>query len=322
MAKLRAAIALLFLVFAGTPSLAQTYPDRPIHLIVPFAAGGLVDVLARMLGEELSKAFAQPIIIENRPGAGGNVGADAVAKAAPDGYTLLMTSAGIQSINQFLYKSMPFDPEKAFAPVSLVADMPMLVLVRSSTEIKSLQDLIANAKANPGKLNFGSAGIGTTGHLGQALLAHAAGITLSHVPYRGAGPAVNDLVAGHIQGTVDNPPLVLPHIKAGTLTALAVASPRRLPVLPDVPTAAEAGLPSWEVSSWFGVAAPAGTPPAIIRRLQSEIAQALLKSTVRQLFAESGMQGSGNTSEEFGRFIRDERAKWAEVVRIAGIQPN
>ena len=184
-----------------------------------------------MLGEELSKAFAQPIIIENRPGAGGNVGADAVAKAAPDGYALLMTSAGIQSINQFLYKSMPFDPEKAFAPISLVADMPMLVLVRSSTEIKSLQDLIANAKANPGKLNFGSAGIGTTGHLGQALLAHAAGITLSHVPYRGAGPAVNDLVAGHIQGTVDNPPLVLPHIKAGTLTALAVASTKRLPVL-------------------------------------------------------------------------------------------
>lgn len=322
MTRLRAAIALLFLTFSSAPSLAQTYPDRPIHLIVPFAAGGLVDVLARMLGEELAKTFAQPVIIENKTGAGGNVGADVVAKAAPDGYTLLMTSAGIQSINQFLYKSMPFDAEKAFAPVSLVADMPMLVLVRSSTDIKSLKDLIANAKANPGKLNFGSAGIGTTGHLGQVLLAHAADIKLAHVPYRGAGPAVNDLVAGHIQGTVDNPPLVLPHIKSGTLTALAVASTKRLPVLPDVPTAAEAGLPNWEVSSWFGVAAPAGTSPEIIRRLQSEIAQALQKPTVRKLFADSGMQGIGNSPEEFGRFIRDERTKWAEVVRVAGIEPN
>jgi len=187
----------------------------------------LVDVLARAVGEEMSKSLGQPVIIENKPGAGGNLGAEQVARAAPDGYTLMMTSPGIQSINQFLYKSMPFDPETAFLPISLFADMPMLVVVHPKTNIKTLKEFVDAAKANPTKLNFGSAGIGTTGHLGQALLVSVAGVQVTHAPYRGAAPAVNDLIAGHLDGVVDNPPLVIPHIKAGTIVPLAVAATQR-----------------------------------------------------------------------------------------------
>src|SRR5262245_9470439 len=241
-------------------ALAQAYPNRPIRMIAPFPAGGLVDVLARALGDELAKSLGQPIIVENKPGAGGNLGADLVAKAAPDGYTLLMTSPGIQSINQFLYKSMPFEPESAFVPISLVADMPMLVVVHPKVPVKTLRELIHFARANPGKLNFGSAGVGTTGHLGQALLTHVAKINLTHIPYRGAAPSVTDLIAGQIDGVVDNPPTVMPHIRAGTIIPLALAAKERLSVLPDLPTSLEAGLPAWQASSWFGVVAPAGTP--------------------------------------------------------------
>jgi tripartite-type tricarboxylate transporter receptor subunit TctC len=321
--RLRAFAALLTLLLAGTlPALAQGYPNRPVRIVVPFPAGGLADVLARAVSDELAKSLSQAVIIENKPGAGGNIGADLVAKASPDGYTLLLTSAGIPSINQFLYKSMPFDPETAFAPISLIADMPMLVIVHPKTGIKSLKELIAAATANPGKLNFGSAGIGTTGHLGQALLVHSANIKLGHVPYRGAAPAVNDLIAGHIDGVVDNPPIVLAHIRAGTITPLAVASRQRLAVLPDVPTSVEAGLPDWQMSSWFGLMAPAGTPPEIVDRLRSDTARALAQASVQRMMADSGMQAVGNTPDAFARYIRDERKKWGEVIRAANIEAN
>lgn len=301
---------------------AQTYPNRTITIIAPFPAGGLVDVLARAVGEEISKTLGQPVIVENKPGAGGNLGAELVAKAAPDGYTLLMTSPGIQSINQFLYKTMPFDPEAAFVPVSLVADMPMLVLVHPKTNIKTLKDLVATAKANPGKLNFGSAGVGTTGHLGQALLVHVGDMKISHVPYRGAAPAVNDLVAGHIDGVVDNPPIVIPHIKSGTITPLAVAAKERLSVLPDVPTSVEAGLPDWQASSWFGVMAPAGTPPDVVKRLQADVAKAVRQPSMQRFVTESGVKLVGNTPEEFAKIIRDERKKWGDIIKAANIQVN
>ena len=244
---------------------AQNYPDRPIKLIAPFPAGGLADVLARAVGDEMSKTLGQPVIVENRAGAGGNVGADAVAKAAPDGYTLLMTSAGILTANQFLYAQMPFNVETAFIPVSNVADMSMLVVVNPKVEAKSLKELVALAKAQPGKLNFGSPGIGTTGHLGLAMLMYAAEDRRSaHVPYRGAAPAVTDLIAGQIDGVVDNPPTVIAHIQSGKLRPLAVAAKQRMALLPDVPTAAEEGVANYEASSWFGIAAPAGTPPAVV----------------------------------------------------------
>jgi tripartite-type tricarboxylate transporter receptor subunit TctC len=298
---------------------AQTWPDRPVRIIAPFPAGGLVDVLARAVGDELAKALGQPVIVENKPGAGGNLGADLVAKASADGYTLMMTSPGIQSINQFLYKSMPFDPETAFVPISLVADMPMLVLVHPKTGIKTLKELVSAAKAAPNKLNFGSAGTGTTGHLGQALLVHVAEMKITHVPYRGAAPAVNDLIAGHIDGVVDNPPIVMAHIQSGAVVPLAVAGRKRLSVLPNVPTAEEAGLPAWQASSWFGLMAPAGTPQAIIDRLQVETAKAVRQPSMQRFVTESGLDLVGNTPAEFAKIIADERRKWGEIVKAAGI---
>ena len=224
------ALALCFAV----PAAAQTYPDRPIRLIAPFPAGGLADVLARAVGDEMAKALGQPIIVENRAGAGGNTGADAVAKSAPDGYTLLMASAGILTANPFIYATMPFDAETAFVPVSNVATMSMLVVVNPNVEAKTLGEFVALAKARPGKINFGSPGIGTTGHLGLAMLMYAAGINITHVPYRGAAPALTDLLAGQIDGVVDNPPTVLAHIHSGKLRPLALAAKQRLPLFPDM----------------------------------------------------------------------------------------
>jgi tripartite-type tricarboxylate transporter receptor subunit TctC len=313
---------LAFLAAVAPDASAQNYPDRPIRIIAPFPAGGLVDVLARAIGDEMAKSMGQPIIVENKPGAGGNIGADAVAKAPADGYTLLMTSPGILSINQFLYKTMPFDPETAFVPISLVADMPMLALVHPKTGIKTLSDFVATAKANPNKLNFGSAGVGTTGHLGQALLVHVAQVNVTHVPYRGAAPAVTDLIAGQIDGVVDNPPIVMAHIKAGTVTALAVAAKERLAVLPDIPTSVEAGLPDWQASSWFGIMAPAATPREILDRLHAEAVKAVKQPSMQRFITESGIKLVGNTPEEFSRLIIDERKKWGEIIKAANIQAN
>jgi tripartite-type tricarboxylate transporter receptor subunit TctC len=290
--------------------------------MAPFPAGGLADVLARAVGDELSRSLGQPVIVENRAGAGGNIGADAVAKSAPDGYTLLMTSAGILTANQFLYASMPFDPEKDFVTVSNVADMPMMVVVGPKVEAKTLADFVALARANPGKLNFGSPGIGTTGHLGLAMFMHAANIKLTHVPYRGAAPAITDLIAGQIDGVVDNPPTVLPHIESGKLRALAVAAKQRMTLLPDLPTAAEAGVPNYEASSWFGVVAPAGTPPAIVDRLHKAIAEALAKPAVRERFAKTGARLLGNSPDEFAQQIKADRKMWGEIIKSAGITPQ
>src|SRR5262245_1514761 len=298
---------------------AQTWPAKPIRLIAPFPAGGLVDVLARAVGEELAKTLGQPIVVENRPGAGGNIGADVVARAEPDGHTLLMTSPGIQSINQFLYRTMPFDPEQAFAPVSLVADMPMLVVVHPKVGTKTLAELIAMARAKPGTLTFGSAGVGTTGHLGLALLMHAAQIDVTHVPYRGAAPSVTDLIAGQIDGVVDNPPTVMPHIRAGTIMPLPGAAGQRMSAVPAVPTSAEAGLPGWEASSWFGVVAPAGTPPEIIRRLHEELAKAVRQPGMQRFTTQSGARMVATTPAEFTRLIGEERTKWGAIIKAAKI---
>ena len=313
--------ALIAACFMSAAS-AQNYPDRPIRLIAPFPAGGLADVLARAVGDEISKTLGQPVIVENRAGAGGNVGADAVAKAAPDGYTLLMSSAGILTANQFLYSKMPFDPEKDFIPVSIVADMPMMVVVNPKVEAKTLRELVAMARANPGKLNFGSPGIGTTGHLGLALMLHAAKVQITHVPYRGAAPAITDLVGGQIDGVVDNPPTVLPHINEGRLRALAVTAKQRLALLPDLPTTAEAGVANYEASSWFGIAVPAGTPPAVVARLHKEIVAALRQPAMAERFAKTGARLVGNSPEDFAKQIRAERVQWGEVIRAANIKAD
>jgi len=315
---LRLAAASAALPLVSQAATAQTYPDRLIKIIAPFPPGGLVDVLARALGDEMSKSLGKPVIVENKPGAGGDIGADVVAKATPDGYTLLMTSPGIQSINQFLYKSMPFDPDKAFAPISMVAEMSMVVVVHPKTGITTLKQLVDFAHAHPGKLTFGSAGIGTTGHLGLELLMYAGQMKFTHVPYKGAAPSITDLIGGQIDGVVDNPPTVLAHIKAGTITALAVAARQRLAVLPNVPTAAEAGLPGWEASSWFGLVAPAGTPAVIVERLHVEVTKAVNSPRIQAL-RDRGMRIVGDSPQEFGDLIVAERNKWGKIIKSAKI---
>ena len=315
-----AVFAIVLAACAALPAQAQSYPDRPIRLIAPFPAGGLADVLARAVGDEMSKTLGQPVIVENRAGAGGNTGADAVAKAAPDGYTLLMSSAGILTANPFLYASMQFNAETAFVPVSNVAEMPMLLVVHPKVEAKTLQEFVALARAQDGKLNFGSPGIGTTGHLGLAMFMHAAKVKITHVPYRGAAPAITDLIAGQIDGVVDNPPTVLPHIASGKLRPLAVAARQRMALLPDVPTAAEGGVANYEASSWFGIAAPAGTPPEVVARLHKEIVAAVKSPAMQERFAKSGARLVGNSPSEFAAQIRTERTKWGEIIRAANIK--
>jgi tripartite-type tricarboxylate transporter receptor subunit TctC len=312
-------VCALLASLGATPAVAQTYPARPIKLIAPFPAGGLADVLGRAAGEEMGKSLGQPIIVENRGGAGGNIGADAVAKSDPDGYTLLMSSAGILSANQFLYGRMPFDPEKAFAPVSLVADMSMLLAVHPKLQVRTLPEFLALAKAQPDKLNFGSPGIGTTGHLGLAYFMHAAKVQLTHVPYKGAAPAVQDLVAGQIDGVFDNPPTLIAHIRAGTVVPLAAAAKERMPLLPDVPTAAEGGVPGYEASSWFGIVAPAGTPQEIVVRLSGEVAKAVRQPSMQRFTRDSGARLVGNSPDEFAAFIAAERRKWGEIIKAARI---
>jgi len=316
------AIGLLLIACADTRAQAQTYPDHVIRLIAPFPAGGLADVLARAVSDEMSRSLGQPVIVENRAGAGGNVGAEYVAKSAPDGYTLMMASAGILTANQFLYAQMPFDPETAFIPVSIVADMPMMVVVNPKVAVQSLADLIALARAAPGKLNFGSPGTGTTGHLGLAMLMHVAGVKITHVPYRGAAPAIQDLLAGQIDGVVDNPPTVISHIQDGRLRPLAVAATTRMALLPDLPSAAEAGLPGYEASSWFGIMAPSGTPAPIVARLHQEVVRALATPAMQARFAKLGARLVGNTPDQFAAQIRAERASWGDVIRDAKITPQ
>src|SRR5687768_9535649 len=278
----------LALLSAAPIAQAQTYPDRPVRIIAPFPAGGLADVLARAVGDQMTKSIGQPVVVENRAGAGGNTGALAVATAAPDGYTLLMSSAGILTANPHLYIKMPFDVETAFIPVSNVAQMNMLLVVHPKVPAQNLKEFVALARKEPGKLNFGSPGIGTTGHLGLAMFMHAAQVQITHVPYKGAAPAVQDLLAGQIDGVVDNPPTVISHIQAGKLRPLAFAAKQRLPLLPDVPTAAEAGVANFEATSWFGIAAPAGTPPAIVARLHQAIVAAVRSPAMAERFAKTG----------------------------------
>jgi tripartite-type tricarboxylate transporter receptor subunit TctC len=315
----RIAFLCLAVLTAGAAH-AQTFPDRPIRLIAPFPAGGLADVLARAIGDEMSKSLGQPVIVENRAGAGGNTGADAVAKATPDGYTLLMSSAGILTANPHLYAKMPFDAATAFIPVSNVAQMNMVLVVHPKVPAQNLKEFIALAKAQPGKLNFGSPGIGTTGHLGLAMLMHAAQIQLTHVPYKGAAPAVTDLIAGQIDGVVDNPPTVIAHIQGGKLRPLAFAARERLPLLPDVPTAAEAGLANFEATSWFGIAAPAATPPAVIARLHKAIADGVRTPAMQERFAKTGAQLVGDTPDHFAAQIRAEHKAWGEIIKAANIK--
>jgi tripartite-type tricarboxylate transporter receptor subunit TctC len=311
-------LAVLLVAGAAATVQAQTYPSKPIRMIVPFPPGGTTDILARAIGAELTKAWGQPVVIENRPGAGGNIGSEAVARSPGDGYTLLMGTVGTHGINPSLYKKMPYDAVKDFAPVTLVALVPNILVVHPSVPAKSVAELIALAKKQPGKLTYASSGNGTSIHLSGALFESLAGVQMVHVPYKGSAPAVTDLLGGQVNMMFDNMPSALPHVKAGKLRALGVTSAKRSPAVPDVPTIAEAGVKGYEASSWFGVLAPATTPKDIVAKLNAEIAKSLGTPEMKEKLSSQGAEPVGNTPEQFGAFIRAEIDKWAKVVKASG----
>ncbi|HKE38922.1 MAG TPA: tripartite tricarboxylate transporter substrate binding protein [Casimicrobiaceae bacterium] len=308
----------LLLVCLASASGAQGYPNHAIRLVVPFPAGGTTDILARAVAQKLTEAVGQSVVVDNRPGAGGNIGADVVAKSAPDGYTLLMGTVGTHAINPSLYAKMPYDHVKDFVPVVLVAGVPNVLVVNPSLPVNSVADLIKLAKSKPGSINFASSGNGTSIHLSGELFKTMAGVDMTHVPYKGSAPALTDLIGGQVQVMFDNLPSSLPYIKAGKLRAIAVTSLKRAPALPDVPTISESGLPGFEASSWFGVLAPAGTPPAVVTRLNSEVNKWLQTPEAKEQLLAQGAQAAGDTPEQFAAFIRSETEKWAKVVKASG----
>ncbi|MBB1604018.1 tripartite tricarboxylate transporter substrate binding protein [Variovorax sp. UMC13] len=320
------AVAAAALAVMAAPAWAQgAWPNKPVRIIVPFAAGGTTDILARAMAPELSKAFGQPFIIDNRGGAGGNVGTDMVAKAPADGYTLLMGTVGTHGINRALYPKLPFDPIKDFAPVTMVAAVPNVMEMNAdkakALNIHNVQDFIKYAKANPGKLNMASSGSGTSIHLAGELFKSMTGSFMTHIPYRGSAPALLDMVGGSADVMFDNLPSSMQQIKAGKLLALAVTSAQRSLALPDVPTVEEAGGPAlkgFEASSWFGLLAPAGTPPEIVNRIQQEVAKSLGTPAMKEKLLAQGAIPSGNSPADFAKHIDREHTKWAKVVKDSG----
>jgi tripartite-type tricarboxylate transporter receptor subunit TctC len=315
---LRAMASIAIAGFAALAHAQTTYPAKPIRLVVPFPAGGTTDILARAVAQKLTESMGQPVVVDNRAGAGGNIGADLVAKSPPDGYTLLMGTVGTHAINASLYAKMPYDHVRDFAPVILVAGVPNVLVVTPGLPVKSVQELIAYGKANPGKLNFASSGNGTSIHLSAELFKTMTGVQMAHVPYKGSAPALVDLAGGQVQLMFDNLPSALALIKGGKLKALAVTSLQRSAALPDVPTVAESGLPGFEASSWFGLLAPAGTPKDIIAKLNSEVAKWLATPEAKEKLAAQGAIPAGLPPEEFARHIATETVKWQKVVKDSG----
>jgi tripartite-type tricarboxylate transporter receptor subunit TctC len=311
------------LLFATNTPAQTSWPTKPVKIVVPFAPGGTTDILARAMAPELSRAFGQTFIVENRAGAGGNVGAEIVAKSPADGYTLLMGTVGTHGINKALYAKLPYEPQKDFAPITLVAGVPNVMVMNAERAkalgINTVPDFIAYAKAHPGKFSMASSGNGTSIHLAGELFKSRTGIYMTHIPYRGSGPALLDLVSGNTDVMFDNLPSALPQIKGGKLKAFAVTSAERSAAVPDLPTIAEAaGLKGFEASSWFGLLAPAGTPPDIVNRIQQETAKALASPAVKEKLLAQGAIPGGNTPQEFARMIDAEHIKWAAVVKASG----
>jgi tripartite-type tricarboxylate transporter receptor subunit TctC len=297
---------------------AANYPSKPIRILVPFPAAGTTDILARAVGNEMQKAWGQPVVVENRPGAGGNLGSDVVAKAAPDGYTLLVGAVSPQAINVTLYPKMPYDVMRDFAHITLIAVVPNLLEVHPSVPVKTVKELIDLAKSKPGALSYASSGSGTSIHLSAELFKSMAGVDMLHIPYKGSAPAITDLMAGQVQLMFDNLPSSIAQVKAGRLRAIAVTTLTRSPALPDVPTIAESGLPGYDASSWFGMHAPAGTPKDIVNKIHGVVAKALRTPEMIERLSTQGAQPVGNTPEEFTEFVRAEIAKWAKVVKASG----
>lgn len=305
-------------LLGGTSALAQAYPTKPVTIIVPFAAGGTTDILARIIGQALTAELGQSVVVDNRAGAGGNFGGQAAAKAAPDGHTLFMGTVGTHAINASLYKKMPFDPVKDFAPLTRVANVPNLLVANPAQPYKSVKDLIAYAKANPGKVNFGSSGNGSSIHLSGELFKSLAKVDMQHVPYKGSAPAVTDLLGNQIDIMFDNMPSAIQHVRSGKLAPLAVTTAKRSPELPNVPTIAEAGVPGYEATSWFGMFAPAGTPAPVLAKLNAAIVKVLAQPDVKKKINEQGAEVYSETPEQFAAFIQAESVKWGKVVKESG----
>ncbi|WP_256977863.1 Bug family tripartite tricarboxylate transporter substrate binding protein [Bordetella genomosp. 10] len=303
------------MTFGGVAQAA--YPDKPVRIIVGFSAGGTTDVIARIMAKELTEATGQSFVVENKPGAGSNIGAEYVARAPADGYTLYFVAV-TSAINQTLYPKIKFDLVKDFAPIALAAKVPNILVVNPSVPVKSVKELVDYAKAHPGKLNFASSGSGTSIHMAGELFKQQAGIDVTHVPYKGSGPAVTDLIGGQVQFMFDNMPSSWPHAQSGKLRALAVTTKERSPSAPDLPTMAESGFPKFDVSSWFGLIAPAKTPPEVLDKLNGIMEQALDKPEVKRSFDQLGAVPAKTTRAEFGQFIKSEVDQWAVVVKASG----
>lgn len=313
--------AVVFFGFAGG-ALGQTWPAKPVRLIVPYPPGGSADILARAIGQKLSEGIGQQVIIDNRPGAGTAIGAEATAKAAPDGYTILLGTVSSHAINPALTPGLKYDPIKDFAPVSLVASIPFALIVHPSLSANSLNELIALAKARPGALNFSSAGTGTSNHLAGELFKSMTGTFMVHIPYKGSAPALNDLIAGQVQLMFDLVLTSAPHVKSGAVRALAVTGRERSAALPGVPTVAESGVPGYEVSAWFGFFAPAGTPPSVVNALNAETIKTMRLPDLRERLASQGADAVTNTPEQFTAYVREELGKWTRVVKASGMKAD
>jgi tripartite-type tricarboxylate transporter receptor subunit TctC len=312
------AIAAVVLAFA-LPAIAQTYPSKPIKIVVPYPPGGFNDTLGRTLAAKFTEAWGQPAVVENKPGANTMIGNDFVAKSAPDGYTLLIVAFPF-AVAPSLLRNMPYDTVKDFAPVVLAAQSPNLLVVNPSLPVKSVGELIALAKAKPNSLSYASTGNGSSNHISMELFKSLAGVQMVHIPYKGSAPAVTDLLGGQVQLMFDNVPNVLPHVKAGKLVALGQTGTKRSPLISDIPTVAEAGVPGYEVTVWFGLVAPAGTPREVVQKLNAETLRILAMPDVRDRFLAQGVEPAGGTPEQFAEHIRAQMAKWSKVVADAGVK--
>ena len=321
MKALRLAASAMLVCAAGFAG-AQSYPTKPIHLIVPFPPGGGNDTVARAIAQQASPALGQPIVVDNRPGAGGIIGADAAARAPADGYTLFLGGVATHAVNPHMHAKLSYDPVKDFAPITLVASAPSVLVVHPSVPAATIKEFAAYARANPGKLNYASNGNGSSSHIAAVLYETNAGVKMTHVPYKGVGPALTDLMSGRIELMFNSIVAILPHIQSGKLRALGVTSKQRSSLLPDVPSIAEAGWPQYEAGSWYGILAPAGTPSAIIERLHKEIVKALKDPEVQKRLSGEGADVIGSTPQEFAAHIKAELARMGQAVRASGLSPN
>jgi tripartite-type tricarboxylate transporter receptor subunit TctC len=315
-------IALAFLLSLALEAAAQPYPAKSIRFIVPFPPGGSADILARAIGQKAGEGLGQSFVVENRPGAGTAIGAEALAKSPPDGYAIMIGTVSSHAINPALNPKLPFDPVRDFTPISLVATIPFAMIVHPSVQAKTVEEFIALARAKPGTLNYSSAGSGTSNHLAGELLRSMTGIDIVHIPYKGSAPALNDLVSGQVAMMFDLVLTAAPHVRSGAVRGLAVTGAQRSSALPALPTVAESGVPGYEVSAWFGIFAPAGLPQPAVQRLNTEFVKALQQPDLRQRLASQGAEPLTSTPDEFAAYLRSEIDKWAKVVKAAGMKPD